>query len=86
VTAVFAVVAVLLSAAAATTVVRLVRGPATLDRVVAMDMLLAITMCGLATVAAARVDSTPVPVLVVVALLGFTGSVSVARFLGKETR
>ena len=51
-----------------------------------MDMLLAITMCGLATVAAARVDSTPVPVLVVVALLGFTGSVSVARFLGKETR
>lgn len=85
-TVVFAVAAGMLCLAAAVAVARLVRGPATLDRVVAMDMLLAITMCGLATTAAATVDSTPVPVLVVVALLGFTGSASIARFLGRERR
>lgn len=83
---VFALVAAMLLASAAVTVVRLVRGPSTLDRVVALDMLLAITMCGLATTAAVTLNSTSVPVLVVVALLGFTGSVSVARFLGREAR
>ena len=81
---VFAVAAVMLSVAAAVTVLRLIRGPATLDRVVAVDMLLAITMCALATTAAATLDSTAVPVLVIVALMGFTGSVSIARFLGRE--
>jgi multicomponent Na+:H+ antiporter subunit F len=83
-TVVFAVVALMLTASAAVTVLRLLRGPSTLDRVVAMDMLLAITMCALATTAAATLDSTSVPVLVIVALLGFTGSVSIARFLGRE--
>jgi multicomponent Na+:H+ antiporter subunit F len=83
---VFTVVTVMLAAAAAVTVVRLLRGPATLDRVVAMDMLLAITMCGLATFAAATLDSTAIPVLVVVSLLGFTGAVSIARILGRSAR
>jgi multicomponent Na+:H+ antiporter subunit F len=79
VTVVFAVVAGMLTLAACITVVRLVRGPSALDRVVALDMLLAITLCGLAATAAASLDPSPVPVLVVVALLGFVGAVSIAR-------
>lgn len=71
----------MLGAAAAITTVRLLRGPSTLDRVVAVDMLLAVVICALATTAAATRDSSSVPVLVVLTLLGFVGSVSIARLL-----
>jgi multicomponent Na+:H+ antiporter subunit F len=80
---VFALVGLMLLGAAALTVLRMVRGPATLDRVVANDMLVAIMLCGLATYAAATRDSSVVPAVLVLALLGFVGSVSVARFLGR---
>jgi len=80
---VLVLVAGMLSVAAALVVVRLLRGPSVLDRVVATDTLLAIAVCGLAALAAFTGDSTAVPVLVVVSLLGFVGSASVARFLGR---
>ena len=62
--------------------VRLARGPSLLDRVVATDTLLVIISAGLAVHAALVRDPTLVPVLVVVALLAFVGSVSVARYVG----
>ena len=62
--------------------VRLARGPSLLDRVVATDILLVIIAAGLAVHAALRRDPTVVPVLVVVSLLAFVGSVSVARYVG----
>jgi multicomponent Na+:H+ antiporter subunit F len=62
--------------------VRLARGPSLLDRVVATDTLLVIIAAGLAVHAALAQDPTVVPVLVVVALLAFVGSVSVARYVG----
>jgi multicomponent Na+:H+ antiporter subunit F len=62
--------------------VRLARGPSLLDRVVATDALLVIIAAGLAVYAALTRNPTVVPVLVVVALLGFVGSVSVARYIG----
>ena len=62
--------------------VRLARGPSLLDRVVATDTLLVIISAGLAVHAARVQDPTLVPVLVVVALLAFVGSVSVARYIG----
>ena len=63
-------------------VVRLARGPSLLDRVVASDVLLVIVSAGLAVHAALLRDPTLVPVLVVVSLLAFVGSVSVARYIG----
>jgi multicomponent Na+:H+ antiporter subunit F len=60
--------------------IRIVRGPSTLDRIVATDVLLAIVVVALATVAAVTRDTTALPVLAVLSILGFTGSVSVARF------
>ncbi|WNV76111.1 monovalent cation/H+ antiporter complex subunit F [Geodermatophilus sp. DSM 44513] len=62
--------------------VRLARGPSLLDRVVATDTLLVIIAAGLAVHAALVRDPTLVPVLVVVSLLAFVGSVSVARYVG----
>jgi multicomponent Na+:H+ antiporter subunit F len=74
------IVGVLLAAATALTMIRIVRGPSTLDRIVATDVLLAIVVVALATVAAVTRDTTALPVLAVLSILGFTGSVSVARF------
>ncbi len=61
---------------------RMARGPSLLDRVVAVDTLLVIIAAGLAVHAALQRDPTLVPVLVVVSLLAFVGSVSVARYIG----
>jgi multicomponent Na+:H+ antiporter subunit F len=62
--------------------VRLGAGPSLLDRVVATDTLLVIVAAGLAVHAGLQRDPTVVPVLVVVSLLAFVGSVSVARYIG----
>jgi multicomponent Na+:H+ antiporter subunit F len=61
---------------------RLGAGPSLLDRVVATDTLLVIIAAGLAVHAGLQRDPTVVPVLVVVSLLAFVGSVSVARYIG----
>src|SRR3712207_1149171 len=57
--------------------VRLALGPSLLDRVVATGTLLVIISAGLAVYAALERSPTVVPVLVVVSLLAFVGSVSV---------
>ncbi len=62
--------------------VRIGIGPSLLDRVVATDTLLVIIAAGLAVHAGLQRDPTVVPVLVVVSLLAFVGSVSVARYIG----
>ena len=72
----------LLAAGAVLALVRLALGPSLLDRVVATDTLLVIISAGLAVYAALERDPTLVPVLVVVALLAFVGSVSIARYIG----
>jgi multicomponent Na+:H+ antiporter subunit F len=79
-TVVAVTVTVLLAVAGGLTLVRLLRGPSTLDRAVATDVLLAVMVAGIAAEAAYSRDSTALPVLVVLAILGFIGSVSVARF------
>jgi multicomponent Na+:H+ antiporter subunit F len=73
---------IMLGGGALLTLVRLARGPSLLDRVVATDVLLVIISAGLAVYAALARDPTVVPVLVVVSLLAFVGSVSVARYIG----
>ena len=72
----------MLGAGALLALVRLALGPSLLDRVVATDTLLVIISAGLAVHAGLQRDPTVVPVLVVVSLLAFVGSVSVARYIG----
>jgi multicomponent Na+:H+ antiporter subunit F len=76
-----AVVLALLVASGVMVFVRLARGPSMLDRAVAVDALIAVVVAGLgATAAEARTPYT-LPVLLVLAFLGFTGSVAIARFI-----
>ncbi|GBE65394.1 cation:proton antiporter [Mycobacterium sp. MFM001] len=77
---VWLIAGILLGAAAAITMFRLLAGPSTLDRLVAVDTLIAVAMCAIGTWAAASLDSTVTYSLAALALISFVGSVSVARF------
>jgi multicomponent Na+:H+ antiporter subunit F len=77
---VLTVCAGLLGVAALLLIVRISLGPTMLDRVVALDVLVAVLIAALALEAAVRQHTTTLPVLVVLSLLGFVGSVSIARF------
>ncbi len=72
--------AIMLTAAAAITMFRVLAGPGTLDRLVALDTMIAVTMCAIGTWAAYSLDTTVTYSLVALTLISFVGSVSVARF------
>ncbi|MGC5333633.1 monovalent cation/H+ antiporter complex subunit F [Micromonospora sp. DT62] len=82
--AVTVTVVALLALAVGLTLVRIIRGPSILDRAVGTDVLLAVVVAAIATEAAYSRDATALPVLVVLAILGFVGSVSVARFAARK--
>ncbi|MBB4856656.1 multicomponent Na+:H+ antiporter subunit F [Mycobacteroides chelonae] len=82
---VWQIAAVLLIAAATVTMYRLLAGPNTLDRLVAVDTLVAVTMCALAAWAAYSLDSTVLYGIVALSLISFLGSVSVTRFRVPDT-
>jgi multicomponent Na+:H+ antiporter subunit F len=64
--------------------VRFVRGPSALDRLVSLDAIVAVIMCALMTHVALTRDSATVPAIVAVSLVGFLGSSTVARFVGRR--
>lgn len=74
------IVTVLLFVAAVLAVLRIARGPSILDRMIGTEVLISTIIAALGTEAAYRHHATTVPILVVLSLLGFVGSVSVARF------
>jgi multicomponent Na+:H+ antiporter subunit F len=78
--------ALMLSVAAVLTVGRLSRGPTSLDRVVAADVLIAVVIATLALEAVINDHSTTLPVMLVLSLLGFAGSVSIARFVADRDK
>ena len=82
---VWIIAAVLLTAAAAITMFRLLAGPGTLDRLVALDTFVAVTMCAIGTWAAFSLDTTVTYSLTALALISFVGSVSVARYRVRDT-
>lgn len=60
---------------------RLLAGPSLADRVVALNGLLVVGMIGLTAEAVRTERGAYIPVLVVVALVGFVGTAMIARFL-----
>lgn len=74
-------VSIMLSAAAAGAIFRIARGPSILDRVLAADVLLAIVGAALATDMIVNKNLNFLALLVSVSLIGFIGSVTVARFV-----
>jgi multicomponent Na+:H+ antiporter subunit F len=79
-TVVLTICVIMLGVSALLLVTRISLGPTMLDRVVALDVLVAVVICGLALEAAINRHTTTLPILVVLSLLGFVGPVSVARF------
>ncbi|MEU1686237.1 monovalent cation/H+ antiporter complex subunit F [Micromonospora sp. NPDC005707] len=75
---------VLLSVTALLALARIYRGPSLLDRVVAADLLLSAMLGAVGAEAAVNGHATTLPVLVVLSLLGFVGSVSLVRFAVRE--
>jgi multicomponent Na+:H+ antiporter subunit F len=84
VTVVVIVCAVLITAGAVPALIRLEKGPSILDRAVALDVLVAMMIAGIGVYAALHRRPDVVPVLVVLSLVGFVGSVSIARFAAVE--
>lgn len=77
---VWMIAAVMLVAAAALTTFRILAGPNTLDRLIGLDTIVAVAMCGLGTWAAFSLDATVVYGITALSLISFVGSVSVTRF------
>lgn len=73
---------VLFVVAALIGLVRLSKGPTTLDRAVSTDLLLGIVIAALAAEAIVHRHTTTLPVMLVLALLSFGGPVAIARFIG----
>lgn len=76
--------AALLAASGALCLVRVVRGPSMLDRTVAADVLVAAIVGAVGVHAAVGRYSSTVSVLLALSLVGFLGSVSIARFAARD--
>ena len=70
---------VLLCLAAAAAIYRIVKGPSLLDRMIASDVLLTIVASALLVHAAVTGDLSNIVFVLIVAIAGFLGSVTVAR-------
>lgn len=78
------IVLTLLAVAGSLSILRLLRGPSLADRIVALDTTLVVLVAGIAVLSARRGSGLLLDVLVVLALLGFTGTSLVARFIERR--
>lgn len=74
----------LLSLGALAATIRMVIGPSLADRIIAADLLLTVFVMGIAVQAARTGDGLYLPVMIVVALVGFLGTSIVARLIEKR--
>ena len=75
---------VLLTVGALFAIVRAEKGPSMLDRTVALDIVVTTMIAAVALYAAVNRRADVVPILVVLSLVGFVGSVTIARFASVE--
>jgi multicomponent Na+:H+ antiporter subunit F len=78
--------ALLLVGAIAIALVRVVRGPSTPDRVVALDLIATLVVGLVCVYALVTREPELLGAATVLALLGFLGTVAVARFLERRAR
>jgi multicomponent Na+:H+ antiporter subunit F len=85
-TIVFTVVLAKLCAAGLLTLVRLLRGPHTLDRIVAVDVFVVLVVAAAAVYVAIYGDGSNIPLLAAVSLIGFVGSATATRLAERRGR
>jgi multicomponent Na+:H+ antiporter subunit F len=71
----------MITVAVGLTLWRLTTGPSTLDRIVSADVLVSIVLVTICLVMVVTGDTSALPILLVLAMVAFTGGVSVARML-----
>jgi multicomponent Na+:H+ antiporter subunit F len=74
----------LLGVAFLMTTVRLIQGPTVFDRVVALDVLSVLLVSAIIVRSAVQGVATYTPLAMVIALLGFVGSITAARLAGER--
>jgi multicomponent Na+:H+ antiporter subunit F len=77
---------VLILVAGALLLARVWRGPSMLDRAISLDVCAALIIAGLGAKSAFTRDPFYFPIMMVLAFLGFTGSVGIARFIAVRDR
>lgn len=83
-TAVVVLCGVLLTVGAALAIIRVEKGPSMLDRTVGLDIVVTTMIAAIAVYAAVHRRTDVVPILVVLSMVGFVGSVTIARFASVE--
>lgn len=63
---------------------RVIAGPTVLNRTLATDVIVSIMLCALGLEATMTRHDTTLPILISLSLVGFVGSVSVARFVARD--
>ncbi|MCM3660424.1 monovalent cation/H+ antiporter complex subunit F [Georgenia satyanarayanai] len=84
-TVVYVICFAVLLAAGVLSLSRVERGPSMFDRILGVDVTTAVIIGTVALIAAVTKRGDLVPVLIVLALVGFIGSVSIARFAAAES-
>ncbi|HEX6947744.1 MAG TPA: monovalent cation/H+ antiporter complex subunit F [Acidimicrobiia bacterium] len=74
----------MLAVGAILTIIRVEKGPTSLDRIVALDIVSNILIIAVALDAAVNLRTETVPILAALALVGFISSVAVARHASAE--
>lgn len=85
-TVVAIVCSALLLGAAVLALIRAERGPSMLDRTVALDVFVTALVGGIVLEAAVTGRTDTLPLLVVLSMVGFVGSVTIARFASAEPK
>ncbi|WP_394553271.1 monovalent cation/H+ antiporter complex subunit F [Agromyces sp. MMS24-JH15] len=80
------VAGVMFGIGAVAALIRIIRGPSILDRALATDVLLAISICALGTEMAVNRHVDTMPVLLVLAMFAVVGSIAIARFVARQDR
>jgi multicomponent Na+:H+ antiporter subunit F len=76
---------VMLVVATALALWRMVQGPSPLDRIVASDVVVAIVIAAVGIYSVVADNSTGLPILLVLSLVGFSGAVAVARLISSPS-
>lgn len=71
----------LLAAAASLTLWRMVAGPTPLDRIISSDVMVGVVIAAVGLYSVLARNSTGLPILLGLSLIGFTGAVGVARLI-----
>lgn len=85
-TVVYTIVLAMLTLGGGLTLWRLLRGPTTLDRIAALDVVVVLIVAGAAVYAAIYSDGSNIPLLAAVSLIALVGSATAARLVERWER